>query len=153
MYFRDIDTLAPAAFKRLTGVDRALFDRMTAYLEHHAPGFGRPPKLSIADQLLLTLSYWREYRTMFHVAADYRISEPTTCRIIRRVEDLLARSPDLRLPERTPRPPSDLEYSLLEYSLIVIDATETPINRPKKKRSNAPTTAARRSGTPSKRRS
>jgi hypothetical protein len=147
MYFRDIDTLTPAAFKRMTGVDRPLFDRMTAYLQKHAPTFGRPPKLSIADQLLLTLSYWREYRTMFHLAADYRISEPTTCRIIRRVEDTLARSPDLRLPARKPRPTSDLEYAL-----IVIDATETPINRPKKKRISEPTTAARRSGTPSKRR-
>jgi len=146
MYFRDIDTLAPAAFKRMTGVDRTLFDRMTDYLQQHAPTFGRPAKLSIADQLLLTLSYWREYRTMFHVAADYRISEPTACRIIRRVEDTLAQSPDLQLPERKPRPKSDLEYAF-----IVIDATETPINRPKKKRSSGPITAARRSGTLSRR--
>lgn len=148
MYFRDIDTLAPAAFKRLTGIDRTLFGRMTDYLQQHAPGFGRPAKLSIADQLLLTLSYWREYRTMFHVAADYRISEPTACRIIHRVEDTLAQSPDLQLPARTPRHPSQLEYAM-----IVIDATETPINRPKKKRINVPTTAVRRSGTQSKRRS
>jgi len=146
MYFRDIERLAPAAFKRLTGVDRPLFDQMTAYLQKHAPTFGRPPKLSIADQLLLTLSYWREYRTMFHIAADYQISEPTTCRIIRRVEETLARSRSLQLPARKPRPTSDLLYEV-----IVIDATETPINRPKKKRSNEPTTAARRSGTPSKR--
>ena len=142
MYFRDIDTLAPAAFKRLTGVDRALFDRMTAFLHQHAPTFGRPPKLSIADQLLLTLCYWREYRTMFHIASDYHISEPTACRIIHRVEQTLAQSSDLHLPARTPRPTSGLDYTV-----IIIDATETPINRPKKKKSSVLTTVARRSDT------
>jgi len=29
---------------------------------------GRPPKLAIEDQILLTLEYWREYRTQFHMA-------------------------------------------------------------------------------------
>ncbi|MGV2828478.1 helix-turn-helix domain-containing protein [Myxosarcina sp. GI1(2024)] len=29
---------------------------------------GGQPKLSIEDQLLMTLEYWREYRTYFHIA-------------------------------------------------------------------------------------
>jgi hypothetical protein len=28
----------------------------------HVPAKGRPPKLSLEDQVLLCLSYWREYR-------------------------------------------------------------------------------------------
>ncbi|WP_197710996.1 helix-turn-helix domain-containing protein, partial [Acinetobacter baumannii] len=39
------------------------------------PAKGRPPKLSIEDQILLGLSYWREYRTLFHVATSYGVSE------------------------------------------------------------------------------
>lgn len=36
---------------------------------------GRPNRLSIEDQLLMTLEYIREYRTYFHIAASYHISE------------------------------------------------------------------------------
>ncbi|MBF7694254.1 transposase family protein [Acinetobacter pollinis] len=34
----------------------------------YPPSKGRPPKLCLEDQVLLCLSYWREYRTLFHVA-------------------------------------------------------------------------------------
>jgi len=30
------------------------------------PRFGRPPKLNRADQLLMMLMYWREYRIITH---------------------------------------------------------------------------------------
>ena len=36
---------------------------------------GRPQKLDYTDQVLMTLEYLREYRTYFHVANDYEISE------------------------------------------------------------------------------
>ncbi|WP_228146066.1 helix-turn-helix domain-containing protein [Acinetobacter sp. ANC 4558] len=55
----------------------------------HVPTKGRPTKLSIEDQILLCLSYWREYRTLFHVATSYGVSEPTASRIVRHVEDCL----------------------------------------------------------------
>jgi DDE superfamily endonuclease len=45
--------------------------------------FGRPPKLSRADQLLLSLIYWREYRTEFHIGLTYGVSEPTICRTVK----------------------------------------------------------------------
>jgi len=54
--------------------------------------FGRPTKLSRADQLLMTLMYWREYRTEFHIAQSYGISEATVCRTIQKVENALLRS-------------------------------------------------------------
>jgi len=57
-------------------------------------------KLSLADQLLLTLSYWREYRTQFHVALSYGVHETTATRIIGKVEDTLAALDRFSLPKR-----------------------------------------------------
>ena len=48
---------------------------MRKVIEKGRRDFGRPPKLSRADQLLMTLMYWREYRTEFHIAQSYGISE------------------------------------------------------------------------------
>jgi hypothetical protein len=36
---------------------------------------GRPPKLTVEDQVLLTLEYWREYRTLFHLATSWGLHE------------------------------------------------------------------------------
>ncbi|WP_228131249.1 transposase family protein, partial [Acinetobacter baumannii] len=44
---------------------------MVEQLQKHVSAKGRPPKLSLEDQDLLCLSYWREYRTLFHVATSY----------------------------------------------------------------------------------
>ncbi|RPI90635.1 MAG: transposase family protein [Chloroflexi bacterium] len=41
---------------------------MLQVIERGLHDFGRPPKLSRADQLLMTLIYWREYRIKFHIA-------------------------------------------------------------------------------------
>ncbi|MEQ1231050.1 transposase family protein, partial [Acinetobacter junii] len=37
---------------------------------------------------LMTLSYWREYRTLFHVAMSYGIHESTASRIIHKIENI-----------------------------------------------------------------
>jgi hypothetical protein len=101
---------------------------------------GRPAKLAVEDQVLLTLEYWREYRTLFHLAKSWGLHESSVCRTIRRVEDILTKSQAFRLPGRKQLQPTDHR---IEF--IVVDVAETPVERPKK-RSNA-TTAARRSGT------
>ena len=105
---------------------------------------GRPPKLTIEDQVLLTLEYWREYRTQFHMAQRWGLSEPTVCRIITKVENLLKRCADFRLPGK-----KQLRESDHQLEVIIVDATETPIERPKK--NSAGTIRASRSGTPSSR--
>ncbi|WP_350353993.1 helix-turn-helix domain-containing protein [Acinetobacter terrae] len=48
---------------------------------------------------MLCLSYWREYRTLFHVATSYGVSEPTASRIVRHVEDCLIQSNLFNLPK------------------------------------------------------
>ena len=87
MRYEDIKIWKDTDFKRLTGVQPKTFAKMLAVLEKEHPNFGRPPKLSRADQLLMTLMYWREYRTQFHIAGSYGISEATVCRTINKIED------------------------------------------------------------------
>lgn len=40
---------------------------MCQTLQKNLPSGGREPKLCLPDRLLLTLMYWREYRTQFHI--------------------------------------------------------------------------------------
>ncbi|WP_306670667.1 transposase family protein [Acinetobacter sp. YH12021] len=86
----------------------------------------RPSKLSVEDQVLLCLSYWREYRTLFHVATSYGVSEPTASRIVRHVEDCLIKSNLFNLPKNLP------EGEGIDWNVVIVDATEIPIQRPKK---------------------
>lgn len=108
--------------------------------------FGRPPKLPLCDQLLLTLMYWREYRTLFHIANTYGMSEATASRTVRKVEDALMRSGRFRLPGKKALRPSDMVWQV-----VVIDATECVIEQPHGKgaQKNAKrSSAARRNATP-----
>ena len=89
---------------------------------------GRRPKLSIADKLLMTLEYLREYRTYLHIAKSYGVSESSAYYTIRWVEDTLVKHPDFALPGK-----KALHKSNMKYEVILIDATESPIERPKKK--------------------
>ena len=81
--------LSETQFKRYTGISWSTFYLMVEQLKKHVATKGRRPKLSVEDQVLLCLSYWREYRTLFHVATSYAVSEPTVSRIVRHVEDCL----------------------------------------------------------------
>jgi hypothetical protein len=112
-------------------VKRETFEKMLEAINKELPNFGRPPKLSRADQLLMTLMYWREYRTQFYIAGLYGISEATVCRTIKKVEDALMRSGEFRLPGKKVLQPSD---TLIE--IVLIDASEQPIERPKKSKND-----------------
>jgi hypothetical protein len=143
MRYEEIKNRHAKDFKRLTGIEHPTFRHMVRVLERDLPHFGRPPKLSRADQLLLTLMYWREYRTQFHIAQAYGVSESAVCRTIQKVEEALLSSGEFRLPGKKALQPSD---TVIE--IVVVDVTEQPIERPKK--NSADTTVARRSGTPRK---
>ena len=92
MKYIDSNQLSVPQFKRYTGISRSTFYLMVEQLKMHVPAKGRPPKLSLEDQVLLCLSYWREYRTLFHVATSYGVSESTASRVVRHVEDCLIQS-------------------------------------------------------------
>jgi len=87
---------------------------------------GRPSKLSYEDQVLLTLEYLREYQTYFSLAQIYGISEANTYKICKRVENILVRSKEFRLPNQKE------VYEDLTIECVIVDASETVIERPKK---------------------
>lgn len=143
MFYTDVQHLKPTDFKRLTGVVPATFLLMCDALEKHLPSFGRPPKLCREDRLLMTLMYWREYRTQFHIAQTYGLSEAAVSRTIRAVEDALTRCGHFTLPGK-----KTLTQSQWQVQVVVVDATECPVERPKKSKSSH--TAAKRSAIPKK---
>jgi transposase len=133
MKYEQIKDLEAEKFRRLTGVKTETFNKMVSILREaeikkKAKG-GRKSKLSIEDRLLMALEYIREYRTYFHVSQSYGVSESTAYDIIKWIEDTLIKHPDFALPGRKVLLKSDMEYEV-----ILIDATETPIERPKKKK-------------------
>jgi len=121
-------------FRRLTGVKKRTYTKMVEILkeaekEKKSRG-GKPNVLSMEDRLLMTLEYMREYRTYFHIGTNYGIAESSCYRNIRWIEEVLVKHPDFRLPGK-----KALQKSDTEYEVVLIDATETPIERPKKNKS------------------
>jgi hypothetical protein len=144
MKFENIKGYCDEEFCRITGVKRSTFEKMLeilscALVKRLALG-DRKPKLSLEDMLLASLEYIREYRTYVHVAASYGLSESQIFRTIRWVEDTLVKDGTFSLSGRKALLKSDVEYEV-----VLIDAAESPVERPKKSR-NA-TTAARKKGT------
>jgi hypothetical protein len=76
---------------------------------------------------LAALEYWREYRTYAHIAASYGIAESNIYRSIKWIENVLIKDGTFSLPGK-----KELLKSDAEYEIILIDATETPIERPQK---------------------
>jgi hypothetical protein len=140
MRYETVQTLSDEEFKRLTGVRRDTFEQMLAAVTNGLHDFGRPSKLSRADQLLLTLMYWREYRTEFHIGVAYGLSESAVCRTIQKIENVLIKSKQFHLPGKKKLKPSE---TIIE--VVLVDATEQPIERPQK--GNASITAVKRGAT------
>ena len=82
MFYADLKSKPNAIFKRLTGVQPTTFLEMCQALKTHVSVRGRKPKLCLEDRLLLTLMYWREYRTYVHIAQTYGLSESAVCRTV-----------------------------------------------------------------------
>lgn len=127
-----IEEFSDEQFRRLTGVKKSTFKKMIEILREadHKKKIrgGRKSKLSLENRLLMALEYIREYRTYFHIATSYGVSESVAYKIVRWVEDTLIKDPMFALPGRKALLKSDMEYEVL-----LIDASETPIERPKKK--------------------
>lgn len=140
MRFIEVSDYGEQQFLRLTGVKREVFGLMVAVVLQGQRKFGRPPKLSVADQILLTLCYWREYRSQFHVASSFGVSEATVCRTVKKVESALLKDKRFHLPGK-----KALHNGSLDLTVIVVDASEQRIERPEK--NSAASTPARRNAT------
>jgi hypothetical protein len=120
-----------STFKRLFGVKPKTFAKMQEILQKeygrmHKKG-GSPPKLSVKDKLMVTLKYLREYRTMEHIGYDYGVSKSTVCESIQWVESTLKEDGTFKLPGK-----KALKEAPSVNEFIVVDVTESPVQRPKK---------------------
>ena len=120
-----------AMFKQLFGVRKETFFTMHRVLQKtfdakHQCG-GRPTKLSVGDKLLLALQYRREYRTMEHLAYEYDTHKSVICRSMTWVEDTLIKDGSFHLPGK-----KVLRENAESLEIIVVDVTESPIERPQK---------------------
>jgi uncharacterized Fe-S cluster-containing radical SAM superfamily protein len=136
MKYETLKNFDKERFRRLTGVKHDTFRKMLfilteAELQKKALG-GKPNNLSMEDRLLMTLEYLREYGTYFHIAASYGLSESSCYRNIKWIEDTLIKHPVFALPGRKALLKSDMNYAL-----ILIDASESPIERPKKEKNDS----------------
>jgi transposase-like protein len=117
-------------FKRLYGVKPDTFGKMLSILQKkydalHQKG-SKPPKLTPEDKLYITLKCLREYRTMDRIAADYGVCKSTVCLVIQWVEDTLVKDGTFALPGK-----KALKRTSESIQYILVDVTESPLNRPK----------------------
>ena len=124
---------------------RQMSEVVTAYKTTHRkhPTRGKPPKLSWEDKILLLLMYYREYRTMEHIGIAYGISESRVCEIIQETESILISDKRFHLPGK-----KKLLQAENNWEVVLIDVTETPIERPKQ--NNAGIIQARKRNTRSR---
>lgn len=71
----------------------------------------------------MTLGYWREYRTLFHLGLSYQVHESTAQRIVKWVETRLEASGVLSLAQTA---------SKEGVRGVLWDMSEVPIERPQK---------------------
>ena len=134
MNYERAKKLKPNDFKRLCGVTQQTFNQMIKIVEHHERSkkkTGRPSKLSLENQVLMTLEYLREYRTYFHIGQSWGLNESNVYRTIKKIENVLDQEKCFRLSGK-----KKLLKKNNNLKTIVIDVTETPMERPQKNKSN-----------------
>jgi hypothetical protein len=131
MNYTIAQTLSPQHFKRRFGVQPKTFKQIVNTLKplwRTAPKPGTKPKLVLEERVLVALEYWREYRTYFHIGSSWGVSESTVCRRVHWIEDSLMQSGRFRLPGK-----KQLLQGFGKPDVVVVDVTETPIERPKRR--------------------
>jgi hypothetical protein len=132
-------TLSNKKFKQLFGVKRETFYNMLeilepAYKELHKFGGKPPSKVYVEDRLFLTLQYYREYRSLEHLAYEYDTVVSNIHKAIVWVEETLMKDGSFRLPGKKTLVADEEKSEEKKTRTIAIDVTEHPIERPKKNR-------------------
>lgn len=129
---------SPKAFRLLTGITPATYDRLLADLtpryeqaearrkarpgRKRRPGAGRKHALALADRLLMLLMYYRTYATHAFLGYLFGVDDSAVGRNINPLQPLLAGI--FRIPERkVALDPEDIRE-------LFFDATERPTRRP-----------------------
>src|ERR671921_614309 len=129
---------SPKAFRQLTGITPAAFDRLLADLtpryeqadarrkdrpgRRRRPGAGRKHTLPLADRLLMLLIYYRTYTTHAFLGLLFGVDDSAVGRDINPLGPLLAGIS--RIPERR------IKLDREEIRAPFVDATERPTRRP-----------------------
>ncbi len=130
---RDYEKIAakPKSFLRLYGLSYALFEillgKVARYIDsqkqaHPVSKRGKKSTLSLADQLLLTLIYLRQYHTFLSLGHQFGISESYAQKRFVYLRNILMKV--VGLPD-----PKQLSFDTLTTK-IGIDVSEQPIERP-----------------------
>jgi len=131
--YENLKNYSDADFKAATGISPETFNAMlevikVAYAKTHSKHNGRHRKLSREDMLLMTLEYYKEYRTQECLGASYGLRKSNVGKTIKWVEEALISSGLFSLPGKR-----NLAHSDTKTKMIVVDTTETPIQRPSHK--------------------
>ena len=130
MNYEEVQKLNPADFKRYCGLHQETFKEMVKIVKAEKvfqKKSGRPSKLCVEDQILMTLSYLWEYPTFFHLGIKWGINESNAYRIVIRTEKALINSDLFKLPGK------NIYQSQNEIETVAVDVSEHEIERPKKK--------------------
>lgn len=135
-------------YKEIFGVDKHIFDRLLRLLNAanvfgRKSGAGRKPRLSVLDKLVITLMYWREYRTYRHIAFDYDVGKSQVGDAVLWVENTIVKSGFCNF-----KSARELRDNPNKIKIAIADVTEQEIERPKRGRKVG--IQARKSGTQSK---
>src|SRR3954454_6288964 len=131
---------SPKAFRLLTGITPAAFDRLLADLtpryqqaeakrkdrpgRKRRPGAGRKHALSLADRLLMLLMYYRTYTTHAFLGFLFGVDDSAVGRNINPLQPLLAGI--FRIPERK------VTLAPEEFRELFFDTAERPARRPRR---------------------
>ena len=140
--------MKPSKYKEIFGVEKHVFDRLLRLLEaadvfQRKNNAGRKSRLTVLDKLVITLQYWREYRTYRHIAFDYGVGKSTIGEAIIWVENTIIASGLCNLQSSR-----ELRDNPSEIKIAIVDVTEQEIERPKRGKKIG--TPARKSDTRSK---
>ena len=122
----------PKDCKRLFGIDfvqlEAVLVKVQSRIDHYLEenplsNRGIDAKFSIANQLLLTFEYLRQYPTFLSLGYSYGISESYCHKIFHKMRAVLAEVVGLQNPEK-------LLYK--DVQTVIVDVTVQPIERPQK---------------------
>jgi len=146
-----IANMQTSKYKEIFGIEKNIFDRLLRLLEtvdayQRKSNAGRKSQLTVLDKLMITLQYWREYRTYRHIAFDYGVGKSTIGEAIIWVENTIIASGLRNL-----KSARELRENTSKIKIAIVDVTEQEIERPKKGRRIG--IQARKSDTPSKRKS
>jgi hypothetical protein len=121
----------PTTFNRIFGVSVAQFDQILAKVdpEWHKRVLGRYKRpgrhyaLLLEDMVLMLLLYYRSYITQEFAGHLFNLDKSRVCRIIQKLEPILAKIMAISKSKK---------LSKEEIEELIVDATEQPIERPKK---------------------